>query len=158
MAKFKFTLEPLLKVRRHAEQAHQRAVSQLEIQRMQIEDQLRRQQASISDGRDSLRSGLTGRVDVHSLRLHAGASMQMMRAALRLVLELAGVHKRLEAARAGLIEATKQRRAMELLHDRQLARFKAAIERRETAALDEMAVIAAARADLADNNSTEIGS
>jgi hypothetical protein len=47
---------------------------------------------------------------------------------------------------------------MELLHDRQLARFKAAIERRETAALDEMAVIAAARADLADNNSTEIGS
>jgi flagellar export protein FliJ len=84
--------------------------------------------------------------------------MQLMRTAQRLVLELAGVHKRLEAARAGLIEATKQRRAMELLHDRQLARFKAAIERRETAAFDDMAVIAAARADLADNNSTEIGS
>jgi flagellar FliJ protein len=158
MAKFRFTLEPLLKVRRHAEQAHQRAVSQLEVQRMQIEEQLRRQQAGISDGRESLRSGLTGRVDVHSLRLHAGASMQLMRTAQRLVLELAGVHKRLEAARAGLIEATKQRRAMELLRDRQLTRFKAAGERRETAALDEMAVIAAARADLADNNSTEIGS
>lgn len=155
MAKFRFTLDPLLKVRRHNEQAHQRAVAEIERQRMEIEQRIRAQQSSISDGRASLRAGLTGMVDVHGLRLHAASSMQMMRSAQRLVLELAGVHKRLESARAALIEATKQRRAMEILRDRQLARFKATQERRETSALDELAVIAAARADLADNRTSE---
>lgn len=157
MAKFRFTLNPLLKVRRHAEQAHQRTVAQIERQRMEIEQHLRRQQMSISDGRSLLRAGLTGVVDMHSLRLHASSSMQMMRSAQKLVLELAGVHKRLDAARSALIEATKQRRAMEILRDRQLANWKAGIDRRETAALDEMAVIVAARANLADNRTTEIG-
>jgi flagellar export protein FliJ len=79
--------------------------------------------------------------------MHASSSMQILRDAQRIVLELAGVHKRLEAARAELIEATKQRRAVELLRDRRFAEWRNAENKRETAAIDELAVIAAARKD-----------
>jgi flagellar protein FliJ len=51
----------------------------------------------------------------------------------------------MEAARAGLIEAAKARRAVELLRERRWEEWKFAQEKAETAALDELAVIAAAR-------------
>ena len=156
MAKFSFNLEPLLKAKKRVEEVHQRAVAQIDRQRMDLEDRLRRQQANIAQGKQSLRDGLVGTVDTHSLRLHAASSMQMMRTAQRVVLELAGVHKRLEAARATLVAAAKERRAMELLRDQRFAQWKAARDKRETAALDELAVIAAARRHLADNTGMEI--
>lgn len=143
--RFRFTLEPLLKARRMTEQGHQRIVAEIERQRMKLEDGLRRQQSNITLGRHELRDSLTGSIDVQSLRMHASCSMQQMRHAQRIVLELAGVHKRLEAARVELIEATKQRRAVELLRDRRFAEWQMAEKKRESAAIDELAVIAAAR-------------
>jgi flagellar FliJ protein len=156
MAKFRFEFDPLLKARKRAEEVHQRMVAAIERQRMEIEDSLRRQQAIIAHGKQSLRQGLVGPVDTQSLRLHAASSMQMMRSAQRSVLELAGIHKRLETARTALVEAAKERRAMELLRDRRFSQWKAAIEKRDTATMDELAVIAAARRHLADNTGMEI--
>lgn len=127
------------------ERRHQRVVAENERQRLRLEDQLRRQQTVISRDKGELRTNLTGRIDVQSLRLHATSSMQLLRDAHRIVLELAGVHKRLEAARVELVQAAKQRRAVELLRDRRWAQWKIAEEKRETAALDELAVMAAAR-------------
>ena len=156
MAAFRFALEPLLKARQRAEEVHQRAVAHIELRRMELEERLRRDQAVITEGKRSLRDGLVGAVDAHSLRLHASSSMQMMRVAQRTVLELAGVHKRLEAARTALVEAAKERRAMELLRDRRYAEWLTSAAKRETAALDELAVIAAARRRFADNSTMEI--
>ena len=76
---------------------------------VRLEDQLRRQQTVISRDKGELRTNLTGRIDVQSLRLHATSSMQLLREAHRIVLELAGVHRRLEAARVELVQAAKQR-------------------------------------------------
>ena len=156
MAKFHFNLEPLLKAKKRVEEVHQRAVAQIERQRMDVEENLRRHQANIALGKQSLRQGLVGPVNTHGLRLHAASSMQMMRKAQRVVLELAGIHKRLEIARTALVEAAKERRAMELLRDQRFAQWKAARDKRETAAIDEVAVIAAARRHLADNSNMEI--
>jgi flagellar export protein FliJ len=61
-----------------------------------------------------------------------------------MVLELAGVHKRLAAARGELIEAAKARRALELLKESRFARWKAGLEKVEVMALDELAVQQAA--------------
>ena len=145
MPKFRFNLQPVLESRKMTEQKHQRIVAQFERQRMTLEDELRRRQAGISQGKSQLRDSLTGTIDVQALRMHASSSMQILREAQRIVLELAGAHKRLEAARLELIEATRQRRAVELLRDRRFAEWKKAEEKRETAAIDELAVIAAAR-------------
>ena len=77
--------------------------------------------------------------------MYAGAALQHMRYAQRLVLELAGVHRRLDAARERLREASRKRQAMERLRERRFAEWRAAQEKAETSALDELAVSAAAR-------------
>lgn len=145
MAKFTFSLDPLLKARLTVEQRHQRAVAVIEQERRGLEERIRDQQRQIAEGKQTVRGGLIGAVDAQGLRQHAASSLHMMRQAQRLVLELHGVHRRLEAARAGLIEAAKARRAVELLRERRWEEWKSAQERAETAALDELAVIAAAR-------------
>ena len=145
MAKFRFELEPLLRARRMAEQSHQRAVAAIENERMGLEEALRQMQQQISSEKSGLQAELVGMIDAHQLRLGAAATMQSMRRAQRIVLELAGTHRRLEAARFELIEATKQRRAVELLRDKRFDEWKARLDKAETDAIDELAIIAAAR-------------
>jgi len=145
MARFRFKLDPLLRARQHVERQRQRAVAELERQRLALEDELRRRQAFIVAGKQALRDHLVGELAMPALRAHAGSTVQVMREAERIVLELAGVHKRLEAARARLIEAARDRRALELLREHRFARWKAEIGKAEDEALDELAVHAAAR-------------
>lgn len=145
MAKFRFELESLLKARRLAEQARQRALAAIEQERMRLEETLRLLQRQISDGKHSMQGSLVGRVEADHLRMHAASTMHTMRKAQRIVLEMAGVHRRLDAARAALIESARQRRAVEILRERRFEQWKAHQEKLETDALDELAVIAAAR-------------
>lgn len=152
MAKFRFELEPLLKARRMTEQSHQRAVAAIEHERMQLENALRQLQQQISSEKSTLQTELVGTIDAHQLRLAAASTMQTMRKAQRIVLELAGVHRRLETARTHLIEATRQRRAVEILREKRFEEWKSKLDKSETDALDELAIIAAARAD--DNTIT----
>jgi flagellar FliJ protein len=145
MPRFIFKLEPLLKARRREEQTRQRAVAVIERERLELEQRLQRQQRAISEGKHELRDELLGVVNVTQVRFQATAALQVMRQAQRMVLELAGVHKRLAGARGELIEAAKTRRALELLKESRFARWKAGIEKAEVAALDELAVQQAAR-------------
>jgi flagellar FliJ protein len=147
VAKFRFRLEALLRVRRQAEQVRQRAVAELEGRRRDLETALRRHQDQIAAGKRTQCDRLVGRLDVTELRARAGSTIQHMREAQRILLELAGVHRRLEEARADLIEATRRRRAVELLRERRFAAWKKRIDGAENAALDELAVFAAARKD-----------
>jgi len=147
MLRFVFRLQPLLRARRQTEQGKQRAVAELERQRMQIEDNLRNQQEWITQNKRQMSDRLVGQLDLGELRDHAGATLRLMRDAQRMALELAGIYKRVEAARAELLEATKQRRALELLRDNRFAQWRYELEHAESAALDELAVIQAARKD-----------
>jgi len=135
-----------LKARRTIEQGHQRIVAQVERERLALEEKLRGQQGRIAEGKRLLQKALLGPVDAQTLRLHAMESIHLARTAQRLVIELAGAHRRLEAARAELIEATRRRRAVELLRERRFEQWNSAMQKAETAAIDELAVIAAARA------------
>jgi len=145
MARFVFSLEPVLKARRRSEETFQRDVAGIERERMRLEEILRGHQRSLVSNKDVQRAGLTGLIEVRDLRLQANASLQIMRRAQQIVLELAGVYKRHEAARTRLIEAARRRRAIEFVRDRRYEQWKAALNKAETAALDELAVIAAAR-------------
>jgi flagellar FliJ protein len=145
MAKFVFTLKSLLRARQIAEQGCQRAVAELEQQRLALEGRLRNEQSRIVQMKGDLRNTLTGPIDPHALRLHAAATMQQVRSAQQMVLEMAGVHRRLEPARLRLVEAARQRRAVELLRDQRFEQWKRIQDRKDTALLDELATIASAR-------------
>ena len=145
MARFRFELEPLLAVRRRKERAAQRTVAELERMRRELEDALRRQQELIMSGKTAVRERLVGRLEIDDLRDHAGVAIDHMRRASRTLLDLAGVHKKLESARKELVEASRQRRVVELLRDRRYETWRRAIDRAEDAAIDELAVQAAAR-------------
>jgi flagellar FliJ protein len=145
MPRFRFPLEGLLKARRAAEQQQQRAVAEIERARHAIEERLRQQQQDFAMNRQDLREALVGTVDAQTLRLHAASSIQQMRQAQRLVLELAGTHARMDAARALLVEAARARRAIELLRERRFEQWRVALEKAEAATMDELAVFAASR-------------
>lgn len=126
------------------EQQKQKAVAELEAQRVRLEERIRECQRSIAAEKAGQRSML-GSADILGARQQASAALRLMVAAQRTAIELAGVHKRLEAARAELLEAAKRRKAVELLRERRLDEWKQDMDRREAAALDELSVMRAAR-------------
>lgn len=139
MAGFTFKLEPVLKARLAEEQQKQIAVAEMERKRMQIEQSIRRRQQLLAASKSELKSALTGQVNTRDLAGTAASSMRLMGQAQKLVLELAAVHQHLGAARTELIEATRRRRAVELLRERRLGEWKREQNRIENAFLDEIA-------------------
>lgn len=153
MAKFRFELEAVLEQRRGVERGKQLAVAQLEAARMDLEQTIRGHQRQLVREKADLREHLTSArssvestgVDLRTVRLQANASLHLVAKAQQAVLQLAGVHHRLDAARLELIEATTRRRAVEILKERRWEAWKETQNRREAAALDEMAIISASR-------------
>lgn len=145
MSKFVFALKPLLRARLAEEHAAQRVVAGIQRERYDMEDRIRQKQQAITIGKSQQQKILTGVMDMPILRGHAGSTLRLMRDAQRIVLELAGLHKRLEAARDTLREHTRQRRVVELLREKRFEQWKWTQEKIEREALDELAVIAAAR-------------
>ena len=145
MAKFRFELDPVLRARQREEDVIQRDVARLQRQRTMLEDGLRNRQVRLSESKRPVRDQLVGTIETSNVRMQATASLAIMRDAERTVLELAGIHQRLEEARSKLREAAKRRRAIELLREQRVMEWRRNEARVEQLALDELAVIRAAR-------------
>jgi flagellar export protein FliJ len=143
MPRFVFRLQPVLDQREREERDKMLVVAELERARLALESRIRACQDSMSDERRTLAAvlGVGQRVDVRAVKLQAGASLKHNFDAQRAVLELAGVHKQLEAARAELARASAKKKAVELLRDQQRNAFERELDRRETQELDEMSVM-----------------
>lgn len=122
-------------------------VSELERERLALESRIRGCQQMLSDERRELSEalGVGRRVDVQAVKIQAGASLRHNFDAQRAVLELAGVFKKLEAARAELAKCSAKRKAVEMLRDQQRSAFEKELDRRETHELDEISVMRHAR-------------
>ncbi|MEZ6232840.1 MAG: hypothetical protein R3B68_01505 [Phycisphaerales bacterium] len=157
---FTFTLQPVLDQRLRQEREHQRRVAELERERLTLEGEIAAQQRAIEQERDDLRAALfhersaeqrggqsAERLHLPALRHGASATLGLISRAQRAVVRLAGVHQRLDAARLELINATAARRGVEVLRERRYEAWKREQERAEAAALDELAVMRAARAE-----------
>jgi len=140
--RFRFQLEPVLKLREREEDARIRDVARLEHQRIELEGRVRRCQEQIRGAKHSVREGLSGSLDLAALRGEAAGTMGAMRSAQGLVLELASVHGKLDGAREALREAARARRAVELLRERRFAEWKRAQTKAEQIVLDEAAPLA----------------
>jgi flagellar biosynthesis chaperone FliJ len=158
MARFVFKLQPVLDQRLREERERKIEVARLEKERVDYEGRLRRQQGFISESKGALRDAMGGaghraasvsegghRVNPSLLRLQATNALHLNYRAHQTVLGLAGLHKRLEEARGRLAEASKARRAIELLRERRYEEWRRERERRERIDTDELVTARAAR-------------
>ena len=155
MAKFVFQFEAVLKQRRAVERARQLAVASIERERLALEDTIRAMQRQIVREKEDLREQLLAaregaRVDLRSVRLQAGASLDAVAMTQRAVLQLAGVHSRLDAARLQLLDAATKRKSVEMLKERRFEEWKAEQAAIEGRMLDELSVMRAARKEEPD--------
>lgn len=141
MGRFRFRLAAVLRHRLSIERERQRAVAALEQERAVLEQDIRNHQQAASDEQTLGCGVLTGRVDVVAARRQGGAVARHAAAARQAALKLAGVHKKLDSARAELLAAAKRRKAVELLRDHRYQQWADGERRSEAAAQDEMVVI-----------------
>ena len=148
MPRFRFELQAVLDHRQRQEREHQRAVAELERQRVALEGTIRACQSGIVQEREHMRSLLAG-ADMRGARQQVAAASRLSAQAQRAVLELSGLLKRVETARAALLEATKRRKAVELLKEHRLADWTYRQNKKEAEAVDEIAVMRTARGEQA---------
>lgn len=144
MPRFRFNLEPLLTYRKRIEGDKQRALAVLERRRLEIEDHIREMQQRIVENKSELGRSLVGAVDTAAIRSQAAMSMQLDAQTRRLVLVLAEVYRRIERARAELLEARTRAKAIDRLRDRRYEDWKRALTKRESSAIDDLTTVRAA--------------
>lgn len=157
MAKFVFKLEAVLEQRLAREQQRQLEVARIERERLEAERDIRAYQEAIERERDELRLMLSAEqardasssepslVNLDGARMQASAAVRLTARAQQAVLKLAGIHRRLDAARIDLLQAATERKAVELLREKQYEEFRREQARRDEAVTDEISTIKAAR-------------
>lgn len=138
MAKFKFKLETVLKVKVRVEELRQRELRYAENQRDQAQRQLMLRQAEVAQALSNFREDLTRRIDVRE-----AVNYDRFIRFLNKQVELAAAHlaecERLVAeARDKLIEAAKERQILEKLKEKAYEEYKLEEQRLENKFLDEL--------------------
>lgn len=150
MQSFQFKYKVVLRQREVIEQGKQRALAKLMHRRNSMIAQLREMQETISQSKRDAAEGLVGTVDLGAI---AGIARYSASCALKgntLVRELAQLENLVEQARNELIEASKNRKALELLRDRQRQAWELEQRRMEAKRLDEQTTQAYAAKAMAE--------
>lgn len=148
MAGFVFKLQAVLRQRQAIEDQKQRELAMVMRQRMILMDQLKREQETIAASKHALGQALVGRVDLGRVGDFARYSSQTTQRAMQIVNHLAGLEPKVEQARKSLVEAMRNRKALDLLKEKHQRQWQQRQDRLEAAALDELAVQRHARAML----------
>lgn len=145
MAVFRFKLDAVLQHRRRIEDERQRELAQLLRERMILETQLRSLQDNIVSDKRTMAHALQGSVDVPRIRQQGAHVQQVVLRVQQIAGKLLGLARQVEQARSKLAEATRDRKAIELLYQRQYERWRQEQQRREAAEMDELATQAYGR-------------
>lgn len=151
---FVFELDPVIEVRRRAEREHMARVAKLERERVVLLERVREVQENMAGARASLGELLGGQgtgdgaaptrvsaVNMHAVKMQANASLHGVIALQRAALELAGLSRRVEAARAELLKAAVARKAVEKLRERRFAMWKREQAMKEAMEMDDLTVM-----------------
>lgn len=152
MPQFTFRYETLLQHRRNIEDRYQRQLAERVRTQMIMTDQLRAMQQTIKDSKRDLGGVLVGKLDLSQVGEFTRFNAQSTVRGRQLVQRLAQLEPQIEEARNELLRATQQRKALELLRERDLEAWKREIERKETAELDELSAQAYTRELFAQQN------
>ena len=139
MASFHFKLQPVLRQRELAEEQCQRELAMYLRKRMILHDQLRGMQQTISTSKRELGQSLVGKVDLARIGDFARYSGQVTQRAYQIVTRLRELEPEIAAARQKLVEASRRRKAIQLLRDRQHQQWLDEQNRAQTLEMDELA-------------------
>ncbi len=141
MASFTFKLQPVLRQRELIEQARQRDVAAADARRAAVARELRQLEETVDSAMTELRQNrLTGPLNLSYIAGHRRFMLAMQRQSAALAQKLEQEKKKVDAERVKLAEASRQRRMIEKLREHQQAAWQEAMNRKETAALDEVAM------------------
>lgn len=140
MPKFVFTLHAVLRQRTLIEEQRQREMAALERERLRLEAAIGDAQARAAAEHDEVRRCLAAG-DIVGAAAQRAAIARIKAEEARLRQALLAHEPRLAAGRQALLEAARDRKSMELLRDQRHAQWRAELNQREQAALDELATM-----------------
>ena len=153
MAKFVFKLEGVLRQRKHVEQEKQRVLAMKQRSFGELQGTLRRLQETVQATNDEVRNNhLVGRLNMDFIAAHRRFLTGMQRQAMAVIQKMALAQRAVDEARAELAEAARRRKVIEKLRERQFQRWRAELDRREQAEMDEIGMQLAYR-NLAEDGS-----
>ena len=140
MARFHFKYEAVLRQRQAVEDQRQRELATHLRHRHILSEQLGRMRRTVKETRQQLGQGLVGSVDVERIRQFAQYSGHVTVQVQQMMQRLGEIERQIDSAREALTEAMRQRKAMEILRDKQYQQWLLEQRRREVLELDELAV------------------
>src|ERR1700683_1476898 len=141
MAVFAFKLEGVLRHRTNVEEHRRRELAVIQAQMTELETELAGLDAAMRASEIDLRQNrLVGKLDLAFLAAQRRYALAMQRKAMAVAQKMAGIQKKLDLARANLAEAAKQRKIIEKLRDRHLARWKQEQAHHELLELDDVSM------------------
>jgi flagellar FliJ protein len=137
--KFIFSLEALLEHRQQIEKEHQRIVAKIQQDAQALVRDIQQAEARIAAENKTLTAEkLVGPLDMQYIATEKRFVGNLnMKIALTLQ-QLSATEKKLAAARVELLAAARNRKVIEKLKEKQLARWRAEQERKEADLLDEL--------------------
>ncbi|MGD0769097.1 MAG: flagellar export protein FliJ [Tepidisphaeraceae bacterium] len=139
MAKFAFQLDGVLRHRTNLEHQCRRELAVIQGQMSALDAELRALDASVRASEADLRTNrLVGRLDLVFLAAHRRFAVAMQRKATEIAQKMAAVQVQLDRAKRNVAEAAKKRKIIEKLRERQYARWREQLERRDVAEMDEI--------------------
>jgi len=139
MKKFKFRLEPVLKLRQQQEDAKKRVVGAL-LQDIYTEQQRALELAAAlrEEGEELKRQYQSGQVDLEWIGHYFRYAHQVQQAIGQRVNNVTVIQKRLNEARNELVHAARQRRILSKLKEKRRQRYMARLRRLEAIEQDEI--------------------
>ncbi len=145
MPRFKFRFTSLLKHRRRIEQDRRRQLATHLRTQMILRNQLRTMQASITASKREAAELLVGKVDVEAISRMGMHASHTQLSGQRIVQKLANLERDIHQSRASLLDATRQRKALELLRQKHFDAWKLEQQRKDMKELDDLATTAYVR-------------
>jgi len=139
--KFTFELQAVLDQRRRDEQRAQAALAAIQHERLEVERELAELRRAVEAERDVTRGLMFGHVSPASLREHVAGELGADRRARALAVRLAGVQKRIDAAREVLRRTSVQHEAIKGLRERRLRAWMQELEKAERLEVDDLMVM-----------------
>ena len=138
MAQFVFKLAGVLKQRKHEEHARQRDLAERQAHLGALAMQLQRVNDTVAASNDDVRNNrLTGALDMSFIAAHRRFIFAMKQQAIELVQKMAVAQRHVDEALARLAEASKRRKTIEKLREKQFQAWRAEQARKELMELDE---------------------
>jgi flagellar FliJ protein len=139
MKKFRYRLDPLLRLRQQQEDQKKRVVGSLLTEINQQQNQVLEMAAAMKQEGEKLKDQYArGKVDLEWIRYYRMFVTQTQQTIAKRMQEILAIQKKLAVARGELAEAAKQTKILEKLKEKKKNSYDAEVLRQENSMMDEI--------------------